>query len=73
MQEKMWTVTEVAQHLRVSDRTVRHWVETGQLPIFPIGKRGYRIADSDLTRFVEERKRFAEKREHPQDKDEKGE
>lgn len=56
MQEKMWTVTEVAQQLRVSDRTVRHWVETGELPVFRVGKRGYRIADSDLQKFVESRK-----------------
>ena len=69
MQEKLWTVTEVSQHLKVSERTVRYWVETKELPVFKVGKRGYRIADSDLTRFVEGRKGFVEKRERPQDKE----
>jgi len=56
MQEKMFTVQEVATQLRVSDRTVRTWVEHGELPVFRIGKRGYRISESDLHVFIEKRK-----------------
>jgi excisionase family DNA binding protein len=56
MQEKMYTVQEVAQQLRVSERTVRNWVERGELRVFRIGKRGYRISESDLQTFVDKRK-----------------
>ena len=54
--DKMHTVSEVAQRLRVSDRTVRNWVERGELKVFRIGKRGYRIAESDLLAFIERKK-----------------
>jgi excisionase family DNA binding protein len=56
MQEKMYTVQEVAQQLRVSERTVRNWVERGELRVFRIGKRGYRIPESDLLVFIEKKK-----------------
>lgn len=57
MQDKMYTVQEVAQQLRVSERTVRTWIENEELPAFAIGKRGYRIAESDLLAFIEARKK----------------
>lgn len=56
MEDKMYTVQEVAQQLRVSERTVRNWVESGELRVFRIGKRGYRISETDLLAFVERRK-----------------
>jgi len=56
MQERMFTVQQVAQQLQVSDRTVRNWVERGELRVFRIGKRGYRIGESDLIEFIERRK-----------------
>ncbi len=56
MQEKMYTVQEVAQQLRVSEKTVRTWIEQGDLVAFSIGKRGYRIGESDLLAFIERRK-----------------
>jgi excisionase family DNA binding protein len=56
MQDRMHTVQEVAQQLRVSERTVRKWIEEGDLIAFSIGKRGYRIAESDLLAFIEKRK-----------------
>jgi len=59
--EKMFTVQEVAQRLRVSERTVRNWVERGELAVFRIGKRGYRIAENDLNVFIEKRKQPPEK------------
>ncbi len=55
--EEVYTVQEVAQRLRVSERTVRNWIESGELPAFPIGKRGYRISKADLQAFVDERKK----------------
>ena len=55
MQERMYTVKEVADQLRVSERQVRKWVENGELARFRIGLRGYRIPESSLNEFVRRR------------------
>jgi excisionase family DNA binding protein len=55
--EEVYTVQEVAQNLKVSERTVHNWIESRELPAFPIGKRGYRISKADLQAFIQERKR----------------
>jgi excisionase family DNA binding protein len=55
VQEAMYTVKEVADRLRVSERQVRKWVETGELAKFRIGLRGYRIPESSLADFVARR------------------
>lgn len=56
MQDEVYTVQEVAQKMKVSERTVRNWIEREGLPAFPIGKRGYRVAKVDLDAWVEGRK-----------------
>ena len=45
------TVKEVADRLKVSEATVRGWIRGGELRAIDIGK-GWRIADSDLSRFL---------------------
>lgn len=55
MPDEIYTVQEVAQQMKVSERTVRNWIEKEGLPAFPIGKRGYRITKSSLDTWVEER------------------
>lgn len=57
MDDEMLTVQEVARQMKVSERTVRNWIEKDGLVAFPIGKRGYRVARSDLNAFIERRKR----------------
>ena len=52
---KYYTVIEVSQMLRVSERQVRNWVERGELKVFRIGKRGYRISESALNEFIAKR------------------
>lgn len=56
MPDEVYTVQEVAQHMKVSERTVRNWIEKEGLPAFPIGKRGYRVTRADLDTWVEARK-----------------
>lgn len=60
--EKMLTVEDVADRMRVNEKTVRNWIMSGELAAFPIGKRGYRISETDLHNFVEARKRKLQKR-----------
>ncbi len=57
MPDEVYTVQEVAQQMKVSERTVRNWVEKEGLPAFSIGKRGYRITKTDLEAWIETRKR----------------
>ena len=47
------TISEVAEHLRVSDRTVRNWIEGGKLTAFNFGLQ-YRIKKEDFERFISE-------------------
>lgn len=56
------TVSEVADQLKVSDRTVRNWIEAGKLKGYRFGQ-AYRIIEEDLTRFIEESEIKVEKGE----------
>jgi excisionase family DNA binding protein len=48
------TVTEVANAMRVSNMTVYRLIKSGELPAVRVGKN-YRLRESDLERFLEER------------------
>ena len=54
--EEMLTVEEVAKMLKVHVKTVRHWINTGELKAMDIG-RDYRISRSDLQEFIDNRKK----------------
>jgi|GraSoi_2013_60cm_1033757.scaffolds.fasta_scaffold121130_1 excisionase family DNA binding protein len=60
--DTMLTVQEVAKRLRVNEKTVRAWINSGDLPAFPVGGRGYRISKADLDRFVEAQKKALQER-----------
>ncbi len=46
-----FTVTDVAEHLGVATRTVRRWIDDGQLIAHHFG-RAVRIAEEDLRTFL---------------------
>lgn len=48
------TVSEVASAMRVSNMTVYRLIKGGELPAVRVGKN-YRLRESDLERFLEER------------------
>ena len=48
------TVSEVAEICRVADRTVRRWIERGELPAHRLGRQ-LRISEKDLKIFLRER------------------
>ncbi len=62
MEEKVYTVEEVASQLRVDARTVRKWIRRGELSAIDVG-REYRIRESSLQDFIKRR----EKRDIPTD------
>jgi excisionase family DNA binding protein len=53
----MLTAKEVADIMRVDIKTVRNWVNSGELASIPIGKREYRISKVALLEFIENRQR----------------
>jgi excisionase family DNA binding protein len=55
-EERLLTVREVAERLRSSPETVRRWLRQGKLRGFRPGgtKLGYRVAESELVRFLRE-------------------
>ena len=54
--DEMLTAEEVAQIMKTSIKTVRGWVQSGELARVPIGKREYRIVRRDLNAFIAKRR-----------------
>ena len=55
--ERMYSINEICEELKVARRTVHHWIATGQLKSFHLGgKRLPRVWERDLLRFVKGRK-----------------
>ena len=46
------TIQEVAKVLKVSNRTVYRWVDSGDLKVARIGRKTYRVFESDLRKFI---------------------
>lgn len=56
--DKLLTVREVAERVRVHEDTVRRWLRRGQLGgIWLSDAAGWRIPEEDLERFLQERRR----------------
>lgn len=49
------TVEDVAKVMKVSLRTVYRWISSGDLRTARIGRKTYRVFESDLVQFVRER------------------
>lgn len=49
------TIKEVAERLKVSERTIRNWIESGKLNAYRFGLQ-YRINAEDLNTFIENSK-----------------
>ena len=52
MINELLTISEVADKLQVSEKTVRNWVDGGKLEAFRFGQ-AYRIRVEDFDKFVE--------------------
>ena len=55
MADRFLTVEQVANHLQVVKMTVYRYIKAGLLPSYKIGKE-YRIKESDLNSFLDQRK-----------------
>lgn len=50
--DRLWTVAEVAGHMRVSNMTVYRLIKSGDIPAIRVGKN-YRIRGTDLLAYLE--------------------
>jgi len=57
MCQRLLTVKEVAEYLRVTTTTVRRWCTAGKLPAFQIGHQ-WRIDGDELERMIQAKKTF---------------
>ncbi len=55
VEERYFTVEEVADRLKVSHMTVYRWIKAGQLGAYKIGGE-FRITERDIDRFLKERR-----------------
>ncbi len=51
-QDRLWTVAEVAEHMRVSNMTVYRLIKSGDLPAIRVGKN-YRIRGKELADYID--------------------
>lgn len=52
MSDKLLTIDEVAERLKVNPQTVRNWISRGELPETRVGARRVRVTESDLGQFL---------------------
>ena len=52
---QLLSIGDVADTLQVSDKTVRRWIERGEMPIHRVGRQ-IRISAADLATFVRARR-----------------
>jgi excisionase family DNA binding protein len=52
---RLFSVSDTAQHLGVSARTVRRWIDEESLSIHRLGRQ-IRIAEPDLASFIRQRR-----------------
>lgn len=50
--DRLWTVAEVADHVRVSNMTVYRLIKSGKLPAIRVGKN-YRVRGADLFAYLD--------------------
>jgi excisionase family DNA binding protein len=61
--ERWFTVEQIAERLQVTGQSVRRWIRDGQLIAHAFGgKAGWRIKESDLDKFLKSRRASAENR-----------
>ena len=58
--EKLLTIKEVAEYLRVSERSINRYIEAGRLKASKIGQ--WRISQKDLEEFLNQNKNIRKKK-----------
>jgi len=56
MKEKLLTINEIIEILKVSKLTIYRYIKAGKLPAYKVG-RDYRIKQSEFQKFLEKSKK----------------
>lgn len=51
--DELLTVAEIARGLKLSEQTIRNWLDDGRIPHVRVGERRVRVWRSDFEAFVE--------------------
>lgn len=54
--EALYTIAEVANRLRVNEKTVRNWILAGEIEVVVLPNGYYRIPQSTLNALLQKRK-----------------
>lgn len=68
----LYTVSEAAEVLKVSERTIHRYISSGLLPSVRVGPKKVRIKHEELMSLLKERKEEAELRDLQKDRIERG-
>jgi excisionase family DNA binding protein len=60
MEEKYYTLHEIADLLKISYMTVYRWIRSGKLEAYQVQKQ-YRIREADFNRFMQANKKLPSK------------
>jgi excisionase family DNA binding protein len=60
--EKLHTFEEVRSRLKISERTLRRWISTGDLEVIHVGRQ-LRFEDKEIKRYIDLRRRARLRRE----------
>lgn len=52
--DRLLTIEDVADRCQVATKTVRRWIDDGELAAYKLGRQ-WRISDKDLKHFLRER------------------
>jgi len=55
MDNEFYTINEVAELLRSSNRTISNWIKSGEISVLNLSHKKKLISKSELQRFVTER------------------
>jgi len=55
-QNKLMTVSEVADFLRVTETTIRAWIKESKIPYIKVSDRAIRFRKADIEAYLEEKK-----------------
>jgi len=49
---RLLTVKEISKIMKVSEKTVYRWIDSRQLKVCRLGRKTYRVFESDLMKFI---------------------
>ena len=54
MEDELLTVSQTANYLQVSDKTVRRLIDESKIEAYKVGERGWRVSESNIVKYLSE-------------------